>query len=60
MLTIKEIDIDVYSVKENSWWWTDEMLVDYIQPCELSERIDDGSPYIPTDFKSVMTMYGGN
>lgn len=36
------------------------MLVDYIQPCETFKHIDDDSSYIPTDFKSVMTMYGGN
>lgn len=34
MLTIKKIDLNAYSVKENQWWWTDEMLVDFIQICE--------------------------
>ena len=60
ILTIKKIDCSAYAVKENQWWWTDEMLVDYIQPCETFKHIDDDSSYIPTDFKSVMTMYGGN
>lgn len=60
ILTIKNIDIDVYSVKENRWWWTDEMLVDYIQVCEVCKHIDDESSYAPTDFNSMMTMYGGN
>ena len=59
ILTIKDIDCTTYSVRENVWWWTDEMLVDYIQPCETFKHIDDDSSYIPTDFKSVMTMYGG-
>lgn len=34
ILTIKKIDCSAYAVKENQWWWTDEMLVDFIQICE--------------------------
>lgn len=34
MLTINKVDRGAYSVKENQWWWTDEMLVDFIQICE--------------------------
>lgn len=60
ILTIKNVDTDAYTVKENVWWWTDEMLVDCIQVCEVCKHIDDESSYAPTDFNSMMTMYGGN
>ena len=60
ILTIKRIDHCAYTVKENVWWWTDEMLVDYIQVCEVCKHTDDEISYAPTDFKSMMTMYGGN
>lgn len=33
-LTITAVDFTAYTVKENRWWWTDEMLVDLIQICE--------------------------
>lgn len=29
MLTIKKVDHNAYAVKENRWWWTDEMLEEY-------------------------------
>ena len=62
MLTIKKIDRNAYSVKENQWWWTDEMLVDFIQTCEpfRDSNEDTSSKCVEvTDIDLLKNLFAG-
>ena len=62
ILTIKKVDLNAYSVKENRWWWTDEMLVDLIQICEpfRDSNEDTSSKCVKvTDINLLKNLFAG-
>ena len=62
MLTIKKVDHTAYAVKENQWWWTDEMLVDLIQICEpFRDSNEDASSKCVevTDIDFLKNLFAG-
>lgn len=62
ILTIKKVDHTAYAVKENRWWWTDEMLVDFIKICEpfRDSNEDTSSKCVEvTDIDILKNLFAG-